>query len=271
MSTAAETKLLLAIVTSAELTSISWDTVGSKLNCNDKAARERFRKFKLKFPLPADYKGTDSETQLLLALVSSAQVSGIDWAKVGTELGCNDKAARERYRKFKVRLEKKNGGGGEQQAVDGGAVKKGEKRKAVAKTTKSGGAKKPRGEEKILSLSDCDEVADLNADSDSEGGVRRSPAKRARVKKYEKVYDELEDEAIKEETGEEVAAKGGHVGGVNGLAEKRAQVVNEKKTEGEGVKEESGEGFEGEGPERENAEIHEAEEVYAGEGPEYEI
>lgn len=217
MSTASETKLLLSIVTSAELTSINWEPVAAALNCNKKAAAERYRKFKLKLPLPADHKATGSEAQLLLAIITSAQLSGIDWDAVGQALGCNKKAACERYRKFRLRLEK-NGGG------EGG--------KAAAKSTKTvngRGAKAKKRKAEEDGEQDGDEK--IAAEGGPVGGANGLAKKRARVTTEEMT----ESESIKEDSDEEDDCEG-----------EGSELEDKFFEAGDGVNSENGPEYEGE-------------------------
>lgn len=190
MATASEIKLLLAIVTSGQVSGIDWTPVGLALGCNKRAAAERWRAFKLKLPLSAGKAATESQAKLLLAIVGSVQVSGVDWEKVGGELGCNKRAAAERWRAFRIKRGFKSSGGkgeGEGQGVEGddaaGKKRKIGTAKATAEQTKAangGGAKK---------------------------GMKRK---------------------VEEDSEEEVAAEGGPVGGGSGMAKRRARVASEE-------------------------------------------
>lgn len=117
MATPSGIKLLLATVSSGQVSGINWEPVGAELGCNKRAAAERWRAFKLKLPLPVGKVATDSQAKLLLAIVDSVQVSGVDWEKVGVDLGCNKRAAAERWRAFRIKQAKKSGGQGGDECV----------------------------------------------------------------------------------------------------------------------------------------------------------
>jgi hypothetical protein len=106
MATPSEVKLLLAMATHGQVGRMDWEPVAATLGCNKKAAAERWRAFKTKLPLPADEAATAAQVQLLLAMVGSMPAAGVSWEAVGNELGCNKKAAAERWRAFRMKREK---------------------------------------------------------------------------------------------------------------------------------------------------------------------
>jgi hypothetical protein len=189
MATASEIKLLLAIFTSGTVSSIDWEPVAIQLGCNKKAAAERWRAFKTKLPLPPGQNATDAQAKLLLALVSTVQVSGIGWEAVGNGLGCNKKAAAERWRAFKAKREKMGQGQSLSAGEGSGSVKKGGKAAKASGGTKKAAPKKRKVEES----GDDKAVPDHML---AEGGpVGGSAKKRARINAEE----EDRPEGVKEE------------------------------------------------------------------------
>jgi hypothetical protein len=200
MATTTEIKLLRAIVSSGQASGINWEPVAAELGCNKKAAAERWRSFKVKLPLPADKEVTDSQAKLLLAVVPSAQVSGVSWEIVGKDLGCNKKAAMERWRAFRVKREKV----GQSFSTSEGAVVNGEK--AAVRAT-NGGVKKSSKKRKVED-SEGDSITEAVSEGGSVGGgINGSAKKRARV--------ESEEKAASENVKEESDVQSGHEG--NGL------------------------------------------------------
>jgi hypothetical protein len=184
-----EVKLLLALVSSTKLTSIPWSTVVSGLDCNVKAAQERWRRFKMKLQGEGNKPATAAEVELLLAIIPAVQLTGVDWGVVSKELGINNKAAQERWRRFKLKLPGKGEveGQGDGQAADAG--KKRGKGKASAKTTNDAGGKKSGAAAKKRKIEEESEEG-TSTDGGPVGGVNGSAKKRARVVKEEKAEEE---------------------------------------------------------------------------------
>ena len=207
-----EVKLLLALISSTKLPSIPWSTVVSSLNCSSKAAQERWRRFKIKLQGDGNKVTTAAEAELLLAIVTAVQLSGVDWSVVSKQLGVNNKAAQERWRRFKLKLPGKGEGGNGQVS---GAVKQGGNGMTAATNT---------GGERAKMLDAAGKKRKIEVEGEDEGG----------------------------EGDGEGDAEGVLVGGVNGSAKKRARVVKDENTEkDEGVKENSRQDYGGEGEEEE--------------------
>ena len=184
-----EVKLLLALLSSTKLPSIPWSTVVSGLDCSIKAAQERWRRFKIKLQGEGSKSVTAAEVELLLAIVPAIQLTGIDWGVVSKELGINNKAAQERWRRFKLKLPGKGEvkGQGDGQVAD--TVKKGGKGTASAKATNGRGGKKSGDAAKKRKIEEESEE-ETSTDGGPVGGVNESAKKRARIVKEEKVEEE---------------------------------------------------------------------------------
>lgn len=195
MVTPAEARLLLAIVSAGKVSGINWEPVAAELGCNKKAAAERWRVFKAKLPLPPGKEATAAQAKLLLSIISSVQASGVDWEAVGKDLGCNKKAAAERWRVFRVKREKKGEGDANGQAAGESTAKKGGKAKAATKTTNGGGAKKPGTSAKKRKIEEAGEEEAV-----TEGGTVRG-VNGAAKKRTRAVKENSADASVKQESG----------------------------------------------------------------------
>ena len=175
MATPAEAKLLLAIVSYGTVSSIDWELVATELGCNKKAAAERWRVFKTKLPLRAGQAATDAQVKLLLAIAGSVQASGISWDAVGTALGCNKKAATERWRVFRVKREKMG------QSLSAGEGSGSGKKSGSGNVKATTGAKKASPKKRKVSESEDEEGAAAETVVSEGGPVGGSIKKRARV------------------------------------------------------------------------------------------
>jgi hypothetical protein len=206
-----EVKLLLTVISSTKLPSIPWPTVVSGLDCNIKAAQERWRRFKIKLQGEGNKPVTATEVKLLLAIIPAVQLTGVDWGVVSKELGINNKAAQERWRRFKLKL---LGNGEVEGQSDGHAadvVKKSGKGKASAKTTNGGGGKKSGAAAKKRKIEDESEE-ETSTDGGPVGGVNRSAKKRARIveeKAEEEIGEDYEGEGPERESDEFFEAEDG--------------------------------------------------------------